>query len=766
MEFNAPNVERVVKEFYLHGATRSGGADPGSHDWLIRAQASPQAWNFAWELLTPEKSAEVQFFGANALVLKVTRHFHEVNDADFPLLQNRLVQLFRSYSSGGPKVVLVRLSVAVASLMIHSMPRLWADPVRDQIALLRKDLDESGTKMLYGFLELLTVLPEEFSTQVMPAERRNVVKEKLLQNLPEVLQLIVQLLQAPSVPQDCVRQSVRSLQGWVQFGIPMEATEKILELILPKVADEDLAEVYLDVITSIVSHPDTYEHPEAMKRIISKLVTLEQLLSKYFLEENYEAALPLASLFIAVGETHSRLLLDWTVQSEEGKATATKLISLILQTSSCPAQYPTHERLSEMAFGFWYIFQDDIIACDPPQYQSCVSVYGQAYHALVEAMLKKSMLPLSYDGWSSDEKEAFRCYRTDVGDTIMYCYNILKDDLLKLLNHHLDEGMRLCQQGQKQNWPYMETCLYAWSAIGASLVEEEENYLVIQFLAKLPSIPCKEEVSVISSTLDCIGGFAEWLDGYPNLVANLVPVVTSAIGDPKLAMCATMALKDLARDCTEALQPCSRDIISACAAALSSGQLKPGECARLMFPIGRMVAYLPRGDMLNQLQNILTPYLTDLQNITNRQQSGPSAPDRGQILYVLKIVTTLFQSLDGSGPMTTSKQKEHSQQGQQKESIAILLPQIFPLVTNVAKSWFGDEEVMDLAYSFVKQALVCLQGTKILVMESVEFVLTSYTHHPHYCAFDVTSQLLLQYANDPSLRYITIIKNYDLLSLY
>ncbi len=625
MDFSAANVEKVVKEFYSRRSVSPG--DAASHDWLNKAQVSPQAWNFAWELLSPNKSAEVQFFGANALVIKVTKCFHEVNQADFPLLQNRLIQLFRSYSAGGPKVILVRLSVAVASLMIHSMPHLWPDPVRDQIGLLRKDLEESGTKMLYGFLELLTVLPEEFTTQVMPTERRHMVKEKLLQNLPEVLQLIVQLLQEESaVPNDCVRQAVRSLQGWVQFGIPMEVTEKLVELILPKVAKEDLAEVYLEVITGIISHPDTHEHADTVKRIIQRLVTLEPLMSKYMAEENFDAALPLASLFIAAGETHPRLLLDWTVQSEEGRLAATKLISLILQVSSCPAQYPTQEKISEMAFGFWYTFQDDIIACDPPQYQTCVGVYGQAYHALVEAMLKKSMLPLSYDGWSSDEKETFRCYRTDVGDTIMYCYNILKDDLLKLLNHHLDEGVRLCQQGQAQNWPYMETCLYAWAAIAASLGEEEENYLIVQFLAKLPSIPCKGEINVITSFLDCIGGFAEWLDGYPNLVANLVPVVTSAVGNPKLALSATMALKDLARDCTEALQPCSRDIISACAAALSSGQLKPSECARLMFPVGRMVAYLPRGDMLNELQSILTPYLTELQNIANRQQS-PSAQD-------------------------------------------------------------------------------------------------------------------------------------------
>ena len=59
-----------------------------------------------------------------------------------------------------------------------------------------------------------------------------------------------------------------------------------------------------------------------------------------------------------------------------------------------------------MPFGFWYILQvsyscayihiilldqDDIIACEPEQYQQCVALFGPVYTALVNAMLHKSM---------------------------------------------------------------------------------------------------------------------------------------------------------------------------------------------------------------------------------------------------------------------------------------------------------------------------------------------------------------------------------------
>lgn len=31
--------------------------------------------------------------------------------------------------------------------------------------------------------------------------------------------------------------------------------------------------------------------------------------------------------------------------------------------------------------------------------------------------MHKSMMPLDMSGWTSDEKDAFRCYRQDIADT-------------------------------------------------------------------------------------------------------------------------------------------------------------------------------------------------------------------------------------------------------------------------------------------------------------------------------------------------------------
>lgn len=49
--FTVPELEEAVKVFYNSGAAEHAAA----HEWLTRAQTSPQAWSFVWDLMTLDK---------------------------------------------------------------------------------------------------------------------------------------------------------------------------------------------------------------------------------------------------------------------------------------------------------------------------------------------------------------------------------------------------------------------------------------------------------------------------------------------------------------------------------------------------------------------------------------------------------------------------------------------------------------------------------------------------------------------------------------
>jgi hypothetical protein len=55
----------------------------------------------------------------------------------------------------------------MASLLIHSIPAQWSSPVQDLINIFQQH--EEG-RHLWLLLDLLTVIPEEFSTQVSPVQ--------------------------------------------------------------------------------------------------------------------------------------------------------------------------------------------------------------------------------------------------------------------------------------------------------------------------------------------------------------------------------------------------------------------------------------------------------------------------------------------------------------------------------------------------------------------------------------------------------------------
>ena len=61
------------------------------------------------------------------------------------------------------------------------------------------------------------------------------------------------------------------------------------------------------------------------------------------------------------------------------------------------------------------------------------------------------------------------------------------------------------------------------------LEEEEANPLLSMFLAKLPVIPFNNNTRVISTALDCIGGFSDWQTMHPRLLPHITPIVTSAL---------------------------------------------------------------------------------------------------------------------------------------------------------------------------------------------------------------------------------------------
>ena len=163
----------------------------------------------------------------------------------------------------------------------------------------------------------------------MPSTKRVAVRHELSSSLAHVLPLILHVLQQPNQGEVTV-QAIKCLQAWVQFGIPMEETGPIVERLLLAVQDEELFDCSLDALSTIISHPDTHKYVNLLKGFLQQILGLEAFLGQFLGEGSFEMATPLVSLFVTFGETHSRMLIDWATENQDGRTATVRLVRIIL----------------------------------------------------------------------------------------------------------------------------------------------------------------------------------------------------------------------------------------------------------------------------------------------------------------------------------------------------------------------------------------------------------------------------------------------------
>ena len=118
---------------------------------------------------------------------------------------------------------------------------------------------------------------------------------------------------------------------------------------------------------------------------------------------------------------------------------------------------------------------------------------------------------------------------------------------------------------------------------------------------------------------------------------------------------------------------------------------------RFQYPIGKMLSQVPQGQIMPYLEQILTPHLLALQEMASQE---PSVAAKPRLIFIFKLLTSLFQSLD------ISKDQEHpppERARNQSQPLTVLYPQLMPYIKGISMKWTLDIDVMDAVWTFVKQ---------------------------------------------------------------
>ncbi|XP_060900235.1 importin-13-like [Labrus mixtus] len=755
LEFTVENVESALYQLYFDPDMERKNV---AQKWLTQAQASAQAWQFCWALLGPDKLPEVQFFGASTLHTKISRHWTDLPTDQHESLRMQLLSHILHFSSG-PKMVLTRLCVALAAMALNLIPQAWSQPVADMVRAFQPQTpDSEGAESVQephvhclALLELLTVLPEEFQSSRLAQARRAQLREALTGEWAMVCPLLRQLLQSQDSSVQVKERVLRCLSSWVGLDVPLGESHELVQDCFPALSNPELFDTAVETIVNAISQPDCQRYIDALVNLVPLVLGLHDQLKAAAQDGDMETSHGICRIAVAMGETHSRVLLEQVEHWQEYLA----LVNMILFCTDTPGHYPVRETTSSLTLTFWYTLQDDIMSFEEEKQVVYLQVYRPVYFQLVDVLLHKSHYPSQeeYASWSSDDKEQFRIYRVDISDTLMYVYEMLGAELLSNLYDRL--GRQLMDPQQSAVWQDTEALLFGFQSI-AETIDVNYSDVIPGLIGLIPRINISN-VMLADTVMYTIGSLAEWLADHPVMLGGILPMVLQGLVKPELSVSSVSTLKRICRECRHDLGPYAQDILTVSQDVLVKEIHKSSQCMWLMQALGFLLSALPVEDILVRLHALITPHVQQLDSLA---QQEPNPANKQLIIHILGMLSSLFTTLDirhaDDSEGASSPRLPPSPSAQ--NPVVVVLQQVFTLIQTILSKWLNDSEVVEAVCGvFDKSVRTLLHDFGPMVAQLSEMLGLIYSAFPQSSTLDLARQMVHIFAGEE--QHISNIKS-------
>uniref|UniRef100_W8B5B8 Importin-13 n=1 Tax=Ceratitis capitata TaxID=7213 RepID=W8B5B8_CERCA len=703
-----------------------------THEWLTNAQTSTQAWQFSWQLMELGKSQEVQFFGAVTLHSKLMKYWHEVPRENHEELKQKIFEKIIQFANG-PKLVLNRLCIALSAYILHMLEE-WPTAIEDVISTFQNQQIPNVNKemQLWIMLEVLLAIPEELQA-IFTSVRRATMRAEVGKRFPLVMDTSVAYLNTQidrEWDSECfsnMTKAVKCVGGWVRnIGYSIENCQNITTILLKIInkcywpcvqdtegdgcmsADEnELAETCLKTLISLIVQPDCHAFPKTafvlIKMCLDSLSNITKMEWKRD-NNNEDIVLNIYLLFVSFMERHSQLLLSGITSLDPELSTLySRLVHELLQCTDKPGIYPVEESCSSMGLGFWYLLQDEVFAMhNYDERMKCWEYIKPLYAHVTNILVRKSEQPddNSIDKWSSDDLESFRCYRQDISDTFMYCYDVLHEDILDILASILNETIAEVQ-ANPTHWTKLEACIFSFQSVAEHFAGDESKQLpkLMRVLSEIPYDKMNEKL--LGTALETVGSYCQWLKDNPAYIPPAIQLLVRGLNSNMSAQ-ATLGLKELCCDCQLQMKPFAEPLLKACHDTLTSGQMKNSDCVRLMYSVGKLMSLLPAAKIPSYLDIIVGPCFEELQTICQQENKTPAT--RIRTIFRLNMISTLFASLN-----TDLDDDDQIEDLENVQPVLMVMQKTMPIFQKIAELWVEELDVLETACSALQHAIVNLK---------------------------------------------------------
>ncbi|XP_048269323.1 uncharacterized protein LOC100651063 isoform X2 [Bombus terrestris] len=284
-----------------------------------------------------------------------------------------------------------------------------------------------------------------------------------------------------------------------------------------------------------------------------------------------------------------------------------------------------------------------------------------------------------------------------------------------------------------QRWTEVESTLHAFEAVADSVGIEESHYIPALMDLVLSHIPYDHYPGeVLACACSTMGAYAEWIGEHPDpWLERVLRIVTLGLTRGSVtAPFATMALKDLARECEQQLTPFAPSILNTIEQTLPN--ITPGcaEGLRMMYVAGKLLNILPSVDeQLAHLDATLGLCIIKIRELLQQ----PWFMARGAVMNQLKMATMFFSTLEGSIG---------------KAVLDGLLPIFSQIVAH--PEWGQDNFTLEEMYICAQKSLMSLLHPEEDARPLLSILANSYKIWPHPAALNLLRQLILLFGRDPN----------------
>ncbi|CAF1155266.1 unnamed protein product [Rotaria magnacalcarata] len=711
--YSVEEIERIINDFYSPTSQLTVPQRQQLNSILECLQYSPLAWDFSWTLLNTNKSPSVQFFGAVALCNKISKHLSELDDNEIQLLFQQLIQRLVFYMSINSKQISIKLVVALGHLILNMMPDKWKNGITAIITLFSQSqnefLKEHPEKGHLIVLNILTILPEEFSRIVVSKAQRASIRGELENQFPVVLNYIQFIISAYNQP-DILAKMFSCLSKWLEFGIAIIRVESLFDYLFNSLNNENIFDDASNCIIVLFTSPDVMRYPAIFSRLLPYVLQLESILDQSLMIGDKEKSECITKLITQFGENLAQLIIQMAIApNQQSQTLSHRFCCLIMKCTDMKGQYPVEETCSELTFSFWYALQEEVTSIDDDEQRIILlELFRPYFERLIEVLISKGQLPENDSSFTSEDKETFRCYRVDITDTMMCMHTVLSNRAMEVLANHLSLAVE-----QNQSWQRQESIIQLVGA-GSEYVPLDENQILPRIFLLLPKLNfCNS--SIINATLMVLGQYSSWLGHHQETLQNCVHLCINALSNSELIQSASIALKELTMENRMHMSKYLNDIFPIIKNVLENGHVQPNDRIRCVAIIGYILSAYPAKIVIDHLNILLAPEVNKLLGYLSETNGDQNAILRKQnICTTLSFISVLITAIGYCGDQSDGDENEQQQKATENPSeipevLCCVLRDLTPILHLVLKQYADDSEVTEKLCEILSRTVTTLR---------------------------------------------------------